>query len=90
LSGTDYIVSPQEPIYTAEVNTISLPIDRSDLPASGEGSVNVKVIGTSVIGFRDDGPWGESPVGEVLINLLEYVDNSVVASFKPFFDLKLR
>jgi hypothetical protein len=55
-------------------------------PSAIQPSARVEAMGTGVLAFRDgDGPWGERAVGDVILTCLRYVEDSVVARFRPFF-----
>ena len=72
-----------ETIYPASgPQTIALPISAADMPAM----VDVKVGSTRGVRFREEGPWGERSVIEVLVACMDYVENRVIARFKPFFN----
>lgn len=76
-----YVVNPST-IYLAHgAQTIPLPLRAVELPPK----VNVKAQGSRGVGFLEEGPWGERPVQEVLVACLQYVEDRVVARFKPFF-----
>jgi hypothetical protein len=67
-------------MFAAGPQTMPLPLE----PDTVDPEMNVKAIGTSVVGFLDEGPWGDRPVNEVLTACLEYVENRVIARFTQF------
>jgi hypothetical protein len=48
--------------------------------------VDVEAGSTRGVRFREDGSWGDRSVNEVLFTCMEYVENRVIARFKPFFN----
>jgi hypothetical protein len=69
-------------VYPAyEPQTIPLPVTADKLPAA----VDVTIGTTRGVRFREEGPWDDRSVSEVLVTCFEYVENRVVARFKPFF-----
>jgi hypothetical protein len=54
-------------------------------PDAAEGGVQMEVKGTHSLIFRDEGPWGDRPVSEILIACSKYVEEHVIPRFKPFF-----
>lgn len=71
-----------EVVYpTSGPPSIPLPITAAELPAM----VDVKLGSTSGVMFREEGPWDDRTVNDVLVTCFEYVERRVVARFKPFF-----
>lgn len=60
---------------------IPVPVPRGPIGAS----YRVETRGTAVLAFRDDGPWDERSVSEVLHACLTYIDDHVVERLAPFF-----
>ena len=72
-----------EIVYPANGSqTIPLTVTAAELPAM----VDVKAGSSRGVRFREEGPWGDRTVNEVLVTCFEYVENRVIARFKPFFD----
>ena len=80
-NGTTLLVKLAQDIYAGNPDTIGLP----GSPDSMDDNVNMKIAGRSVLTFRDEGPWGDRSVDEILITCLQYVEDRVVPRFKPFF-----
>lgn len=61
--------------------TIPLPIPASQLPER----LDVSFGSSGDVRFREEGPWADRPVTEVLSTCFEYVEQRVLARFIPFF-----
>lgn len=60
---------------------IPLAVRASELPER----VDVSFGSSGNIRFREEGPWDDRPVSEVLSTCFDYVEQRVVARFTPFF-----
>lgn len=69
-------------IYAGDVDTVPLSGD----PASIEDNVQMEIKGRSALSFHSTDPWSERSVDKVLVTCLEYVEDRVIARFKPFFN----
>jgi hypothetical protein len=84
-------------IHTNDGEVLYIRIDR---PLFGEGfdaipldiapsrvapSARVEAMGTSVMVFRDEGPWRDRSVVDVMDSCLRYVEDTVIRQFRPFF-----
>jgi len=77
-------VALPETVYPAyDPQTIQLPITAKEMPAA----VDVARSTSGGVRFREDGPWGDRSVQEVLLTCFDYVEQRVIARFKPFFHL---
>src|SRR5947209_1371922 len=54
-------------------------------PTSVVPEARVEAVGRTVLAFREDGPWGDRSVLDVIATCLRYVEDSVIIRFKPFF-----
>ncbi len=69
-------------MYLGDVQTFNIPV-----PSSLVGhSAGVEATGTFVIIFRDEGPWGELHVADVLHRCFDHIEKNVIAKIKPFFE----
>jgi hypothetical protein len=71
-----------EPLFGLGPQTIPLQVD----PKTIQPSARVEAMGTSVIAFRDDGPWGDRSAGEVLTACVQYVSDRVIPSLRKYFE----
>jgi hypothetical protein len=73
----------QVPRLHKEIGPQTIPVP---VPVGPVGkSIRVDTSGRAVLAFRDDGPWDERPVTEVLQACLTYIDDRVIGGLKPFF-----
>jgi hypothetical protein len=82
IDGTLVQISPNEPLYLGDVHTFTLPIDRS----LGADETRVSTSGTLVICFRDEGPWGDLHVTDVLQRCFDHIETKVIGRLKRFFE----
>jgi hypothetical protein len=74
-------VTSDRPLFGEGFDEIPLAIS----PASVIPDARVEAVGTSVLAFREEGPWSDRPVLEVLATCLRYVEDNVIIRFRPFF-----
>ena len=79
--GAVHTVTIEGRIHAGQPATIPLRIHPSRLVPK----VKVQTEGTGVIAFQEGGPWDERPVSDVLVSCLQYIEERVIARFKPFF-----
>jgi hypothetical protein len=80
-NGTSLLVKLGHDLVATQPETVQLPV----YPSVIDDNVKVQIKGTGVIALRDDGALAERPIREVLITCLQYVEDRVIPSFKPFF-----
>lgn len=79
--GKVLYVTSDRPLFGEGFDEIPLAIS----PASVIPDARVEAVGTTVLAFRDDGPWGDRSVLDVLATCLRYVEDNVIIRFRPFF-----
>jgi hypothetical protein len=79
--GSAVEITPRGLLYLGEVHSYALRIDRA-LVASG---ARVESAGTLVITFKEDGPWGDTPIMQVLENCFDHIQRTVIGPLTPFF-----
>jgi len=79
--GRVVLVTSDQPMFGEGSQSIPLAIP----PASVTPQARVEAAGNAVIAFRDDGPWGDRSVVDVLSTCLRYVRDDVVRQFTRFF-----
>jgi len=75
-----YVKLPRN-VYAGDPGTVPLP----GPPSAVEDPVAIKIMGKSVLTFREDGPWVDRSVEDVLDTCLRYVEDRVIPRFVPFF-----
>jgi hypothetical protein len=83
-SGDLLYVRPNQPVYLGEPQTIPLDVE----VASVTPSARVEAVGTTVLTFRDEGPWNDTPVCLMLQRCFDYVEREVIGALKVFFEPK--
>jgi len=85
-NGCAVDVRPEKALYLGEVQTLMVPV-----PSVLIGqSARVEVTGTLVINFREEGPWRDLHVIDVLDRCFRHIETKVIAKLKPFFEPKPR
>ncbi len=79
--GSFWISKFNEPVYIGDVQTI--PLDFS--PSLIADGVKLEVSGLSSLFFQGTDSWANRTVDEILNACLQYVEDRVIPSFKPFF-----
>lgn len=78
--GAVVYVTSDQPLFGEGFNSIPLPIEPSRIGPSAR----VQAMGTSVLAFRDEGPWRDRSVVDVVGGCLRHVED-VLRMFQPFF-----
>jgi hypothetical protein len=82
LDGNAVNIWPKEALYLGDVHTFDVPV-----PAALIGpSARVEASGNFVITFRDEGPWGDLHVTDVLHRCFDHIETKVIANLKRFFE----
>jgi hypothetical protein len=68
-------------LYADQVTPVMLPGD----PSLIEDNVQVQIRGRSSVNFRSTDQWAERSVDELLVTCLQYVEDRIIPSFKPYF-----
>lgn len=76
-----YAANPERLFVWNDVQTIPFPVPAQALPQA----IDVSTTSDRGVMFREEGPWADRPVQDVLLTCLEYVEERVVSRFKPFF-----
>jgi hypothetical protein len=79
--GRVLYVTSDQPLHSEGFEAIPLAIPASSILPQAR----VQAAGTAVIVFREEGPWNDRPVLEIMSTCLRYVEESVVGRFKQFF-----
>jgi hypothetical protein len=79
--GKVLYVTSDRPLFGEGFDEIPLAIP----PASVIPDARVEAVGTTVLAFREDGPWSDRAVLDVLTTCVRYVEDSVIMKFRPFF-----
>jgi hypothetical protein len=74
-------VRSDQPMFGEQWQSIPLSIP----PATVRGGARVEAKGRTVIAFRDEGPWGDRSVVDVVNTCLHYVSDDVIRKFTRFF-----
>lgn len=77
---TLYVELPRNS-YAGEVGTVPLP----GHPDSVDDNAHVRIMGRTVLVFRDSEMMSERPVEEILSACLDYVEGWVLPKFRPLF-----
>jgi hypothetical protein len=82
--GKVLYVTSDRPLFGEGFDEIPLAIS----PASVIPDARAEAVGTTVLAFREEGPWSDRPVLDVLASCLRYVEDKVIIRFRPFFVLR--
>lgn len=78
--GRVVFVTPGRPLFGESFDEIPLPFPPSLL----EEQTRVEAVGTGVLAFRNEGPWRDRPIVDVVGSCLRYVEDAI-GTFRPFF-----
>ena len=78
--GRVVFITAGRPLFGDAFDEIPLPFPPSLL----NEQTRVESVGTGVLAFREEGPWRDRPVVDVVESCLRYVEDAI-GTFRPFF-----